>query len=103
MADLSRFETETNWSIHTAKNNSRFKVLDVYEVDGKTQIILLHLPEGFEEVFENSPRMESERVEELRQDFIKDLKKEVVKDLTDSMWLERCSFPVGMDDDGNFF
>ena len=50
VANLSAFEHGTNWGLHVANKDSRFKVLGthVYEThDGeeKTAIVLLHLPE----------------------------------------------------------
>lgn len=54
MADLSAFEHETNWGLCTAKSGSHFKVLDIYEFRGKTQILLLHLPDDERwKMFEN--------------------------------------------------
>ena len=103
MGDLSVFEKETNWGLHTANHGSRFKVLDVFTVDGKTQILLLHLPDGFEEVFTNETDIEREFVERERENFIRDLKQDIISDLADEIWLERCSFPLGMNDEGEFF
>ena len=103
MGDLSVFEKDTNWGIHTANHGSRFKVLDVFTVDGKTQILLLHLPDGFEEVFSNETDIEREFVERERENFINDLKQDIIKELADEIWLERCSFPLGMDEKGNFY
>ena len=103
MGDLSAFEKDTNWGIHTANHGSRFKVLDVFTVDGKTQILLLHLPDGFEEVFSNETDIEREFVERERENFINDLKQDIIKDLADEIWLDRCSFPLGRDDEGNFY
>lgn len=103
MADLSQFESETNWGIHTANRNSRFKVLDIFEVGDKTQILLLHLPDAFESVFENKTDVEEEFIERERENFLEDLKKDVVSDLDDGIWIERCRFPIGMSDEGEFY
>lgn len=103
MADLSGFEKGTNWGLHTANRDSKFKVVDIYTVEGKTQILLLQLPEGFEGVFENKTEVEEEFIERERRNFEDDLKKEVIDELAGEMWLERCSFPIGMSDDGELF
>lgn len=43
MVDISEYEQGTNWGLCVADHESHFKVLDVYEYEGKTQITLLHL------------------------------------------------------------
>ena len=103
MADFSSFEKGTNWGLHVAKNGSRFKVVDIYTVGDKTQILLLQLPEGFEEVFENRTDVEEEFIERERENFEKDLKKEIIEELAGDLWLQRCEFPLGMNDEGEFF
>ena len=45
MGDFREYEHGTNWGLFVAKNNSHFKVIDIYEHNGKTQILLLHLPD----------------------------------------------------------
>ena len=102
-ANLSGFEHGTNWGLHTAKNGSRFKVLDIFRVEDKTQILLLQLPEGFEEVFEGTIDLVDQIIERERRNFEDDLKKDVIPELATDEWLERCSFPIGMNDDGEFF
>ena len=103
MADFSAFEENTNWGLHVAKPNSRFKVMDIFTLNGKTQIVLLQLPDGFEEVFENTVSIEREMVEELRDEFQETLKLDVIEELANPQWLERCEFPLGMNDEGEFF
>jgi hypothetical protein len=103
MADFSHHDEFSNWGLHVAKNNSIFKVLDIYEFMGKTKIILLQLPEGFESVFENSISIEKEFVAECRREFENTLKLNPIEELTSEDWLERCSFPLGMSDEGEFF
>ena len=103
MADFSRFEEKTNWGLHVAKNGSRFKVLDIFEHDGKTQILLLQLPDGFDGVFDKKTKIEEQFIERERENFKQDLKKDPVTDLADEVWLERVSFPIGMSDEGEFF
>ena len=45
--DLTKAEHGTNWGLHVANRDSHFKVLDIYEHEGKTQILLLHLPDDY--------------------------------------------------------
>jgi hypothetical protein len=103
MADFSRFEEGTDWGLHVAQRDSMFKVLDIFKVGDKTEILLLHLPEGFEEVFINKTDVESEFIERERESFKRELEMDVVEELADEMWLERCSFPLGMDEKGRFY
>ena len=103
MTDFSDFEQGTDWGLHVAKRDSKFKVVDIYTVGDKTQILLLQLPEGFEEVFENRTDVEEEFIERERKNFEDDLKRDVIEDLTSDLWLKRCEFPLGMSDDGEFF
>ena len=103
MADLSQFEHGTNWGLHTANRNSKFKVLDVFTYEGKTQIVLLHLPDGFEEAFENTTDLEEIMIKKLRKQFMRSFEMEPIPEVNTPEWLERCSFPVGMSDEGEFF
>ena len=61
------------------------------------------LPEGFEEVFKNRTDVEEEFIEMQRSNFIDDLKKDVIEELADDEWLARCEFPVGMNNEGEFY
>lgn len=103
MADFSQFEEKTGWGLHVANRDSSFKVMDVYEFEGKTQIILLQLPDSFEKVFEVTRKMEKKLVSKLRHEFEKTLEMEPILSLTSDRWLDRCSFPLGMSDEGEFY
>lgn len=105
MADLSEYEHGTNWGLHVAKNNAHFKVLDVYKYDGKTQILLLHLPDDnrwtkFKDVKLN---LEDDFVEDCRKRFENKCMGNTVPELTTEEWMDRCSFPLGISDDGELF
>lgn len=103
MADFTKFEKGTNWGIHVAKAGSTFKVLDIYEFEGKTQILLIHVPDGFEDAFNMGADLIKQTVSESRESFRKALSSEVIEEVNSPEWLERLKFPLGMDDDGNFF
>ncbi len=103
MADFSGFEEGTNWGLHVANRDSNFKVVDIYTVGDKTQILLLQLPNAFESVFVNRTDVEEEFIERERENFDEDLKRDVIEELAGEMWLERCKFPLGMDEKGEFF
>lgn len=105
MANLSAFEHGTNWGLHVANKDSHFKVLGVHSCGGKTGIFLLHLPndESWKawqtvvfDLDEKLYRMATER-------FDAKCSAPPVPELTTPQWLDRCSFPVGMDNAGNFW
>lgn len=103
MRDLSEFEDGTNWGLHTAVSNSKFKVLDIYTVGDKSQILLLHLIIAFEEVFKNSNDFEKKVIESARENFDENLNKSPIEELTTDIWIGHCKFPIGMSYEGKFF
>lgn len=103
VGNLSQFEHGTNWGLHTAASGSKFKVLDVYEFKGKTQILLLHLIDNLEDFFVDNDTIDEECVAWARNIFVESFEKEVIEEVNSEEWLERCSFPIGMDNDGNLW
>ncbi len=110
VANLSAFEHGTNWGLHVANKDSRFKVLGthVYEThDGeeKTAIVLLHLPEDESwKVYKNCAFSMDETVYKMAVErFEKKCEMPPVPELTTQKWLARCAFPIGMSDDGTLW
>jgi len=103
VADLSQFENSTKWNLHTAAAGSKFKVLDNYTYNGKTQILLLHLVDGLEEFFVDDSTINMEYVQNARKIFEESFENQVIPEVNSDEWLERCSFPIGMDDKGNLW
>jgi predicted NAD-dependent protein-ADP-ribosyltransferase YbiA (DUF1768 family) len=103
VGNLSQFEKGTNWNLHTAAAGSKFKILDIYKFKGKTQILLLHLMDGFEEIFIDDNTIDSEYVDSARKVFEESFEKEIIPEVNSPEWLKRCSFPLGMDDNGNLW
>ncbi|MBO7210016.1 MAG: SseB family protein [Methanobrevibacter sp.] len=103
VANFSQFEDGTNWNLHTAAPNSKFKVLDVYEFNGKTQILLLHLIENLEDFFVDNGSIDKGYVALARKIFEESFEKEIIEEVNTEEWLKRCSFPIGMDDGGNLW
>ncbi len=104
MADLSEHEHGANWGLHVAKSDARFKVLENYEYKGKTLILLLHLPDNGWKVFEKikinlDVNITSDAIERFKDKCLK----EPIPDLSSNDWLERCQFPIGMNENGNWF
>lgn len=102
MKDLSSFEHDTDWGLYTAANDSKFKVLDVYEYNGKTQITLLHLLDLWE-IFKDDTTINEDVVESARENFRKSFNMEPVSSLMSDTWKDRCKYPIGLDNDGNYF
>lgn len=103
VGNLSQFEQETNWNLHTASSNSKFKVLDVYTFNEKTQILLLHLIDNLEEFFVDNATIDEEYVNNARKTFEESFEQEIIREVNTPQWLERCSFPIGLDNDGNLW
>ena len=105
MADFSEYEHDTNWGLFVARNNAHFKVLDIYEYQGKTQILLLHLPDDSRwKMFENVKlSVEEQFIEDSRKRFENKSVQDPVPELVTEEWLGRCSAPLGMTDSGEFF
>lgn len=105
MANFAEFEHGTNWGLYVAKNDARFLILDVYTYAGKTQILLLHLPddERWAYFYHLAEAGKNVMIEDCRKSFEQMTGEEALSELTGVDWLERCEFPLGIDDEGNYF
>lgn len=84
--------------------NSYFKVLDVYEREGKTQIFLLHIPARGLKYFESiNSNWDEDFIEKARKSLDDKIHLEPISDLLEPSWLERTNFPVGMDAHNQFY
>ena len=105
MADFGPYEHDTNWGLFVAQRNAHFKILDIYEYQGRTQILLLHLPDDNRwKLFENVKiNLEDQIIEDSRKRFENKSVQDPVPELAKENWLARCASPLGMSDDGAFF
>lgn len=105
MGDMRGFEQGTNWGLCVAQSDSHFKVLGQYLHNGKTMIILLHLPDDETwKLFQNvAINTDKDLVSTCIERFKSKCNEAVIPELATPEWLERCLFPIGMDDNGNFF
>ena len=105
MVDLSQFEQGTNWGLHVAQKGSRFKVLGQHTYHGKTGLFLLHLPDDESWRLWRTVEFSMDRqlYEMAVQRFVQKCAQLPVPELTQTAWLDRCAFPVGMSDDGVFW
>lgn len=105
MTDLSEFEHGTNWGLHIANANAHFKILDIYEYKGKTQILMLHLPDDYRwKLFENMTiSIDEDLIKDARKRFENKAFAKVPKEIATNDWLDRCKMPLGMFEDGTLF
>lgn len=105
MVDLSQFEQGTHWGLHVAQKGSHFKVLGQHSHQGKTGIFLLHLPDDERwRLWQTAEfSMDQQLYEMAVQRFTQKCTQLPVPELTQTAWLDRCAFPVGMSDDGVFW
>lgn len=105
MVDLGTYEHDTNWGLFVARTNAHFKILDIYEYQGRTQILLLHLPDDNRwKIFKNVKIfLEDQIIADSRKRFENKSVQDPVPELAKEDWLERCASPLGICDDGEFF
>lgn len=105
MVDLDKLAPDKHWGLHTAQRDSRFKVLGTVVRDGLTGIVLLHLPgEGLWKAFmDRESSLEQQMFEKAAERFAVKCRAETVPELAEAEWLDRCAFPVGMNDAGELW
>ncbi len=95
--DVSAFNPDSVECGHVMlQSNTYFKVLDVYHVGDKTQILLLENPDV-------TTANEEDLVLKAREDFEVKITMAPVRSLQSLDWRERTEFPIGMSGDGKFF
>ncbi|MCD8207908.1 MAG: hypothetical protein LUD72_08235 [Bacteroidales bacterium] len=97
------------WGLCTLHYNSYFKVMDVYEKDGVTQVFLMHIPETAVRAFGNGSLMvdfrfddgsqEEMLVDMARKSLDEKLTMEVHPRSLDEVFVSRMYHPVGLDND----
>ncbi len=109
-APLYKFNPETEkWGLHVINCNSFFKVLDVYRKEEITQILFLHIPYKGIELFKNTvifigeENFEEDIILKSRLSLDKKINLESPAALNEREWLERTCFPIGLDDNNEFF
>ncbi len=107
MKDISAFEHGTNWGLCVANAGAYYKVLDVFTLKGRTQILLLQLP--YDERWKlfrklklmvNGQDLEETLIAECRRRFENKSQQKPVPELTTKDWRDRCEWPLGMDGSG---
>ena len=105
MDDLREFEHGTNWGLCVANKDSHFKVLTIHKYNGKTMILLLHLPddESWKMFWNVEINLDFDIIKTSIERFENKCDMAAVSELTTDEWLQRCAFPIGLDDEGDFF
>ena len=94
--DFRTAEHGTNWGLHVCKRGSYFKVLDIYKLENKTQISILHLDENWR-VFENTMNNVEENIIKMsRERFENKLNYPPIPELATKQWLTRLLHPIGL-------
>ncbi len=102
--DAASFEHGTHWGLCVLERGAYYKVLDVYHQQEKTLITLLHLPSEHWQFFKNlSTNLDDQVAETARKRFDEHLSSAPIAELTQDDWLQRCRFPLGMNDNGVLF
>lgn len=93
-----------SWKMHVLHFNSVFKVMDVFNFGGKTQVFLLHIPWQAIPLFtmETTFNFDIEGfaklnlVEKVRKNFIEKMRLPADRDLESTAWLERTAALPGV-------
>lgn len=103
--DISSLRPENNdWGHIVLSPNSYFKVLDIFKIEDKIQILLLEIPENATDFFSNNQsNLEDEIIEKARESFNVKNKEQPLPQHLNSEWKNRTSFPIGMNDHGELF
>jgi hypothetical protein len=101
--DFSAFEHGTNWGLFVCRRDSHFKILDIFKLNGKTQISLLHLDDDWE-LFKNvNSNVEEDIIKMSRERFQNKNTMPPIPELATKTWLERLVYPIGIDKYNEFF
>lgn len=98
-------EQGANWGLRVANKGSRFRVLGKHTYQGKTVIFLLHLPDddGWK-LFTNAVIDSDEAlIAKCKARFEAKCLLPPVEALASPEWMDRCRFPIGMDNYGNLY
>jgi hypothetical protein len=103
--DLSAFNPDSQQHGHVIlPSDTFFKVLDIYKIGDKTQVFLLEIPADAVDFFaEVTSNIEDDITKEAKKNFDTKIKIIPVAELQTTAWKEKTEFPVGMNEDGEFF
>ena len=99
---LSGLSDNPGWGLAVLRTGQLFKVSDVEQGGGKTQITLVHVPPGFEEYFHSPDCALFDKwvLPQARTDFKEALESSVIPELLEAEWRQRIARPPGLDNEG---
>ncbi|MEM9340968.1 MAG: hypothetical protein AAGA66_19700 [Bacteroidota bacterium] len=102
--DLSMLSPNPEFGHILIKSGAFFKVLDIQKENGKTQILLLNIPEEGASLFSKSKiNIEDQVIEKARAMFKESTLSEPIEELQLKDWVDRTAYPLGMNEEGSFF
>lgn len=104
MMPLFQLEGDKQWALCVANKDSRFLVLGKAAGKGKRVTVLLHLHDDSWRQFRSiDMRLFKTLTDNCFQTFAKCIQQPPIASVSTAEWLDRCKFPIGMDDNGVFF
>jgi hypothetical protein len=101
--NINEYEHGTNWGLCICQRDSHFKILDIYVLNNKTQIVLLHLDDDWE-LFQNiTSNVEEDMIKNCRERFKIRLNEEPIPELTTKDWFDRLVYPIGINNENEYF
>lgn len=102
--DLSIFSPNPELGHILIQSGAFFKVLDIQKENGKTQILLLNIPQEGVQVFGSSKiNIEDQVIEKGIEAFREGISSVPITELQSKDWIDRTSLPIGMNQEGVFF
>jgi hypothetical protein len=103
--DLSFFSPFAEQFSHAVlPSGTCFKVLDIYRLGDKTQILLLEIPVTAADFFSQVRiNLEEIVIAKAREDFDATVNAGLLPELQTQEWRERTEFPIGMNNEGVFY
>lgn len=104
MVPMLQFEGDKKWALCIANKDSHFLVLGKAAGKGKRVTVLLHLHNDSWQLFKSIDMgIFQKLLDHCFQRFAVCVDKEPIASVSTREWLDRCQFPIGMSDDGEFF
>ena len=92
------------FGFHLISAPSHYKVLDIYTIGDKTQILLMHFEAQYKAIFESTTSNIEEKVIGMGRKSLDDkIKMALDVNLNSEEWTKRTEFPIGTSDKGEFF